>query len=88
MRYVYSRSDTRQKREFVNLVFDSNLYYRNGIYRTPAIMDIFSHNYLKIREKGYLIYEKKEEFLYEIPLSAPEGTRTPIDGTGNHNSIH
>lgn len=76
MRYVYCKSDTLQKREFVNLVFDSNLYYENGIYRTPTMMDIFSYNRLKMREKGYLIYEKKEGFRDEIPLSGGSGIRT------------
>lgn len=56
--YVYSNSDTLQKREFINLVFDNNLYYENSIYRTPAMLNIFSHNHLKMREKGYLIYKK------------------------------
>jgi len=28
MRYVYSKSDALRKREFVNLVFDNNLYYQ------------------------------------------------------------
>ncbi len=27
-------------------------------------------------------------FVCYISFCAPEGTRTPIDGTGNHNSIH
>ncbi len=59
MRYVYSKSDTLQKKEFVNMMPDSNLYYENGIYRTPAIPGILPHNHLKMKEKGLLIYEKK-----------------------------
>lgn len=50
MRYVYSKSDTLRKREFVNLVFDSNLYYKNGIYRTPTMMRMLSHNHLIMRD--------------------------------------
>lgn len=69
MKYVYSQSDTMQKREFVNLVFDSNLYYENGIYRTPTMLGILSHNHPKMKEKGLLIYEKKEGLPNEIPLS-------------------
>jgi site-specific DNA recombinase len=76
--YVYSKSDTLQKREFINLVFDNNLYYHNGIYRTPTMLNIFSHNHLKMREKGYLIYEKIGGFREEIPLSDPTGNRTPV----------
>jgi len=44
IRHIYDRSNTLQKREFVNMVFDGNLYYQEGIYRTPTMMDIFSHN--------------------------------------------
>lgn len=69
LRYVYSASETLQKREFVNLVFDSNLYYENGIYRTPTMMSILSHNHLKMKEKGLLIYEKKEDLLIKDPHS-------------------
>jgi DNA invertase Pin-like site-specific DNA recombinase/uncharacterized protein Veg len=38
MRHVYTVSDTLQKREFVKMVFDNNLYYENGIYRTPTML--------------------------------------------------
>lgn len=42
MLHVYTVSDTLQKREFVKMVFDSNLYYEKGIYRTPnAFFDVF-----------------------------------------------
>lgn len=76
MHYVYSHGNTLQKREFVNMVFDSNLYYENGIYRTPTILDIFSHNHPKMRQKGLLIYEKKEGLHQEDPPSREEGIRT------------
>lgn len=49
MHYVYSEADTIQKREFIQRVFDNNLYYPNGIYRIPAMMDVFSHNHLKMK---------------------------------------
>lgn len=67
--HVYDSADTMQKREFVNLVFDSNLYYEKGIYRTPTMLDFLSHNHLKMKEKGLLIYEKKEGLLEKDPLS-------------------
>jgi len=73
MRHVYSKSDTLQKREFVNRVFDSNLYYENGIYRTPTMLGLLSHNHLKMKEKGLMIYEKKEGLLDEAPLRGEGG---------------
>jgi site-specific DNA recombinase len=59
MRYVYTSADTIKKREFVSMVFDNNLYYQDGIYRIPTMMDMLAHNSLLMKEKGYLIYEKK-----------------------------
>lgn len=78
MRYVYSKSDTLQKREFVNLVFDSNLYYENGLYRTPTMLGVLSRNHLKMKERGLLIYKKKEGLLDEDPLSGERGIRTNL----------
>ena len=83
MRHVYSMADTLQKRKFVNMVFDSNLYYESGIYRTPTMLDLLSHNHLKMKEKGLLIYEKKAELLNEAPLSGERGIRTPGPVTVN-----
>jgi site-specific DNA recombinase len=69
IRQIYTKSDTLQKREFVNRVFDGNLYYQEGIYRTPTMLDIFSHNASKMEEKGCLLYKKKRENLSVIPHS-------------------
>lgn len=69
IRYIYAKSDTLKKREFVNMVFEGNLYYEKGIYRTPTMLDMFSHNASKMEEKGCLIYKKKREILSEIPQS-------------------
>ncbi|MFT4204309.1 MAG: recombinase family protein [Chitinophagaceae bacterium] len=77
MRYVFTASSTIQKRDFINRVFDSNLYHQEGIYRTPTMLRVLSHNVLKMKEKGFLIYEKKEGLLDEVPLSGEEGIRTP-----------
>ncbi len=71
MRHVCTVSDTLQKREFVNMVFDSNLYYENGIYRTPTMLGLVSHNHLKMKENT-----KKEGLHQEDPLSGEGGIRT------------
>lgn len=60
IKFMYNKADIIQKRDFVNMVFDSNLYYQEGIYRTPTMMNIFSNNHLIMKDKGYLIYEKKK----------------------------
>ena len=74
IKQVYLQSDIIQKRESVKLVFDSNLYYQEGIYRTPTMMDILSVNYQKMKEKGLLDYQKKRDDFSIIPASGAKGT--------------
>nr|WP_315167163.1 recombinase family protein [uncultured Flavobacterium sp.] len=69
IRHIYTKADILQKREFVNMVFDGNLYYQEGIYRTPTMLDLLSHNASKMEEKGYLIYQKKRDNISVIPHS-------------------
>lgn len=66
---IYTKSDTLQKRGFVNMVFDGNLYYQEGIYRTPTMLELLSHNASKREEKGCLIYQKKRDNISVIPHS-------------------
>ena len=61
VKHFYQISEIEDKQQLVNLVFDSNLYYKEGIYRTPTMMGVFTHNTQKMREKGLLIYEKERE---------------------------
>lgn len=76
--YVYSRSSTLQKREFISMVFDTNLYYEMGVYRTPTMPSIFSHNHLLMRDEGYLVYEKKRDDFSIIPSSGVAENRTRV----------
>lgn len=66
---LYERLDTLEKRELVNMVFDSKLYYENGAYRTTYMAEIFSDNTLKMKELNLLYYQKKTGFQEEIPSS-------------------
>ena len=43
VKYIYNKSDTLEKREFIDMVFDSNLHYENGIYQTPTTQDFLIH---------------------------------------------
>ncbi|MBO6213782.1 hypothetical protein [Algoriella sp.] len=69
MKFIYSKANTLQKREFVNIVFDSNLYYENSVYRIPTMIDLFLSNHLKMKEEILLIYTKKGILLFRIPFS-------------------
>ncbi len=76
LKYVYTSADTTEKQEIVRLGFDNNLYYENGVYRTPTMIDELAHNHLIMRDRNLLIYEKKRENLTIPPLSGMDGTRT------------
>ncbi|MBU2047084.1 MAG: hypothetical protein KJ712_10175 [Bacteroidetes bacterium] len=77
-KFVYTQAGTIQKRELVRMVFDNNLYYQDGIYRTPTMMEMFSHNSLLIKENGCLVYEKKG-MIFQSSLPAESGGFEPAD---------
>lgn len=56
---IYECANTIEKQELIRMVFDSKLYYQAGSYRTPYIMNIFSHNLLEMKEKKLLILDEK-----------------------------
>ncbi len=82
LNYVYTEATTIEKQELIKMVFDDYLYYENGIYRTPYIMELFIHNVLKMREMGYLDYKKngiifqlsRQVELERFELSSSHGT--------------
>jgi site-specific DNA recombinase len=78
IRYFYENADTLEKREFLNVGFDCNLYYRDGVYRTPTMIETLAHKALKMREKNLLIYEKKGDILMNIPSGGAGGIRTLV----------
>ncbi len=76
LEFVFTNTNTLEKQELVKLGFEQNLYYHDGVYRTPTMIDLLAHNSHIMREKGLLIYEKKRENFSIPPLSGPDGTRT------------
>jgi len=62
MNYVYGSGGTLKNQKLVKMVFDSNLYYKNDICRTPTM------NYLKIK-KSVADKRKKEGLFSENPMS-------------------
>jgi DNA invertase Pin-like site-specific DNA recombinase len=56
---LYESATVIQKQELIRMVFDSKLYYQSGSYRTPYIMNIFSHNLLILSEKKLLVLDEK-----------------------------
>ncbi len=78
LNYVYTEANTIEKQELIKMVFDDFLYYENGIYRTPYIMEPFIRNELKMREMGYLDYTKKRGNFSIIPSSGAGEIRTLV----------
>ena len=76
MKFVYTNCNTLQKREFISLGFDNNLYYQDGMFRTPTMMDVLATKSALMAERGLLIYEKNRDSRAGIPLSGEEGIRT------------
>lgn len=76
LKFVYTKSDTLEKQELIRLGFDNNLYYQEGIYRTPTMIDLLSHNSHVMREKGVLIYKKRRGNFSIPPPSGMDGNRT------------
>ncbi len=71
---LYSDADLSQKRIFLRQVFKSGLSYAEGIYRTPYILPLLSHNTLILKEKGLLILEQPTQLAKENMISTPTGS--------------
>ncbi len=78
MLFVYQNASTLEKQELIKLVFDNRLYYKNKIYRTPHIMQIFEHNTLILKQKQLLELDEKRDFSYKVPLGGAAGNRTLV----------
>lgn len=49
---VYLSATVPQKQELLRKGFDNGLYYQNGLYRTPYMMEIFHHSILILSQKS------------------------------------
>lgn len=73
MEFIYQNASTTEKQALIRMVFDNRLYYKNKIYRTPYIMEIFRHNELILKQKRLLEIDEKKGFLDKIPSSGAAG---------------
>jgi DNA invertase Pin-like site-specific DNA recombinase len=55
LKYVYDQADSMKKRVLISLGFDSNLYYENGVYKTPTILEAFIGDQMKLSGNSLLI---------------------------------
>lgn len=75
---IYEGASTVQKQGLIKKGFDNNLYYKNGLYRTPTMLAPLRHNLLILKEKRLLEMDGNEKGDRKVPLGGSEGTRTPV----------
>lgn len=77
LRAAWEAMPLHKKHQFVNLVFDQQLSYENGTYRTPRLHELFEHNVQKLKEKGLLTISNPVKKIGEIPNRTRDGN--PIE---------
>lgn len=73
---IYQRANLKQKHQLLKGVFKGGLAFYDGKLRTPSVNPVFSHNLLKIKEKGLLDIEQPSSILGENPVSTQGRGRT------------
>lgn len=69
---LYHGATLGDKKSFVRMVFDNSLSYSGNSFRTPFLLSIFSHNMLRLNEKGLLFYRAKTASLQSVELTGIE----------------
>jgi site-specific DNA recombinase len=72
MKFLFQNATLLQKQLFIRLVFDSQLSYYDGSYRTPKILPIFVLNTLAMKEKSLLIIDEKAGISGDILTCGPD----------------
>lgn len=80
LNFLFNKADISEKQAFIRLVFNNELYYQDGVYRTPYLLPLFQLKTATLQEKGLLIYEQPRESLREIPLVAKTGVEPVTSG--------
>lgn len=73
----YHSAELHVKQAIVRQVFNSELYYSDGLYRTPYIMPAFAHNALKLKEKRLL--EIEQPFFDSTKVLECAPNHTPVE---------
>lgn len=58
MQFHYQSADLHTKQAILRQVFNSQLYYQEGLYRTPFLLPVFHVKASLLKEKGLLVYEQ------------------------------
>jgi len=54
---VFNQLNISQKHNFIRMVFDNNLYYKDNTYHTLTMMSLFSHNLSEMKKRKMLFCE-------------------------------
>jgi site-specific DNA recombinase len=71
LQWIFNKGTVQQKQAFIRLVFNNQLYYQEGTYRTPYILPPFAGKAALLAEKRLLIIDQPEPKLAQIGESAP-----------------
>ena len=71
---LYRELNLGGKQRLLKEVFKAGLIFDGTCYRTPFLHPAISHNYLKIKEKGFLIVEQSYENLGVSPICTRDGS--------------
>ena len=77
MNILFDNANINQQHSILNEVFKQGLTFRDGAFRTPSVNPTFSHNILKMKEKGLLLVEQPLDLSDGLPLCGERGIRTP-----------
>jgi len=73
LQYIYNGASVQQKQAFVRTVFNNQLYYQEGVYRTPTIMRVFEAKAPLLSEKRLLIIDQPLENTANLQKVPPTG---------------
>ena len=65
---LFQKKTIAGKHEFISVVFDNKLYYKDGVYRTPYLLPIFQRKALILKERNLLIFETPDQNLLNLNL--------------------
>lgn len=71
---LYQQADLSQKRLLVQQLFNYEISYVDGVYRTPYLLPLLSHNTLILKQKRLLLIEQPEQLVEEKIGSTPNGS--------------
>lgn len=66
--------DTANRMRFISQVFEPNLYFERGVYRTRNLNELFADKELILKEKRLVEFDQASDKIAENPVSPPGGT--------------